>query len=325
MSNCALPELAPNAAACRGFEDALATAALYALLRLDLHPSMAQRACWLCGCLPASPDLASVERRRYLGALKQEIGAVAERLEGCGQTASVVFGVGAPITFEPDEIADVLDVVEAALGLTNMARITVETTPETTTTARANALVSLGVGRVTLFDVETPRRSVVPEVWFEGLECAVGVLREADIDDIGIAFFADLPASVEYDRREIAARLLSLGPDRIHAHSLGDRVRLDPGFRSVRLPPNKMDGVARQIRAAGYGQVAPGVFTKPERRLEVAAAVDARLTSSTLGFGAGALSHFGGMDFRNLRSIDAYVAAAHGSGLAVELIAPRGR
>lgn len=322
MSKCALPELAPNAAACRGFVEALSTASLYKLLRLDIHPSMALRACWLCGCLPVAPAPAAVDRRSYLNALSDEIGSVAERLQGRGQTASIVFGAGSPITFEPAEMAFILDVVEAALGLTNMARITVEMTPETTTSARAKSLTSLGVGRVTLFDVDSRKRILDPEVWFEGLESSVGALREAEVDDIGIAFFADLPSRLEHDRRDIAARILALGPDRIHAHSLGDRVRLDPGFRDVCPPAKGTEGVARQIRAAGYGQVAQGVFTKPERRLEVAAALDARLASSTLGFGAGALTHFGGMDFRNLRSINAYVDAAKGSGLAVDLIAP---
>lgn len=305
----------------RAFHEALAAVPQYALLRIDIHPSLSQRACWFCGCLPPRPQTERDLERRYIKAMRNEIAAAGRALNGSGQTASVVFGAGAPFGFGPDAVAFALDAVEAEIGLTNMARLSVELLAEDVRAADIAALAGLGVGAVTVFGAETHPSGLSEEAAFERLESAIGVLRAAEIDDVGIAFFVDLPSRSPTALGEAADRILCLGPDRIHAFAFGDRVRLDPAFRSVPTPPQRLGRLTPRIIASGYSLAGPGVFVRPERRLEVAAALEARLTASTLGFGAGALSHLRGRDFRNLRKTDAYLAAAEHAGSPVELSA----
>ncbi len=323
MNTCAhLPEC-DSATAARALDDALAAVPLYALLRIDIHPSLSQRACWFCGCLAPHTGAYRPFDRRYHRALGKEIAAAGRKLSGRGQTASVLFGAGAPGIMNADDIAGVLDVVEVELGLTNMARLAVELMVEDVCASGIEALQSLGFGGVTLFGADAAAEGAAADAAYERLEAAVGILRDADIDDLGIAFFADLPSRSAAVLDDVTERILSLGPDRIHAHSLGERIWLDPAFRSIPAPPLHLKRLTPRILASGYGLAAPGIFVKPERRLEVAAALESRLSAATLGFGAGALTHLAGRNFRNWRTMAAYLDGAERCGGTLELSALR--
>lgn len=310
-------EVQAGGEASRLFEAALGATPLYALLRLDIHASLAHRACRFCGCLSPTPAIDLALRRRYLGAVARQMAAAARRLNGCGQTASIEFGAGAPFALRAQEIAECLDTIESELGLTNMARIGIELLPEDADPALIESLCALGVTAVTLFAVDRFDLADCKDARFEQLEAAVGTMRAAGIDDLGVAYFTDLPAAASAGRR--ADRIASLAPDRISAHSMSDRIRIDPAFRAVREPPRRPDRVAEAFQEAGYRPIAPGRFVRPERRLEAAAALDRRLSQATIGFGVGALSHIGGSDFRNPHRLGSYVAAVEASGYGVEL------
>lgn len=312
-------EVRAGGEASRLFEAALGATPLYALLRLDIHASLAHRACAFCGCLAPAPAIDAAMRRRYLRAVARQMAASARRLNGCGQTASIAFGAGAPFALRAQDVAECLDTIESELGLTNMARIGIELLPEDADPALIESLCALGVTAVTLYAIDRSDKADCEDDRFEQLEAAIGTMRAAGIDDVGVAYFTDLSAAASAERR--TDRIVSLAPDRISAHSMSDRIRVDPAFRAVREPMRRPSRIAETLRGAGYRPIAPGRFVRPERRLEAAAALDCRLSRATIGFGVGALSHIGGSDFRNPHRLGAYIAAVDASGYGVELSA----
>lgn len=306
--------------ASRVFESALRSVPLYALLAATVHPSLAHRACWLCGCLPPGPPLGAAQKDEYLDCVAAEIAILADRLNGRGRLASVAFGAGAPTPLSADEIAAVLDMIEDALGLTDLTSIAVEMTPEMVCLADMRGLVALGVTRFTVF-----AESAAPGgVAFNVIEDAVGALRDAAADDVGLAYIADLPARSSAEAVDQAERLLALGPDRLVLHRLADRISRDPAFVGIAPPLHRAAPfpAADRFRAAGFVEAPQGVFVKAEQKLDRAASLDARLAGAQIGLGAGGLGRLGTRLFRNVRRLDVYAGVLDLGLSPVELAAP---
>ncbi|MBY0421548.1 MAG: radical SAM protein [Parvularculaceae bacterium] len=305
--------------AARALEAALSSMPLYALVQANVHPSLAHRGCWFCGCVPPQPRMGREQKAEYLDCVAAEIAILSNLLNGHGRLAGVAFGAGAPAALTPDDIVAVLDAIEISLGLTDLTCVTVEMTLEMIRRSDMRALVASGVRRFTLF----AESQMAENVTFDAIEDAMVALRDAAAEDVGVAYIADLPARSAVEAADHAERLLALGPDRLVAHRLGDRVAVDPAFAGV-APPTVTglpQGSLEAVQAAGLAPAAAGVFVRPERRLERAAALDARLVASQIGVGAGALGRLGGRLFRNARRLDLYSGIVEFGMPPVELMA----
>lgn len=309
--------------AAAAYAAALRAIPLYQLLKIDVHPAVAHRACWFCGAFPVPPPKGPAQRAEYLDCLAADLALTARHLNGRGRPAVVAFGAGAPAPLSPVEVGAVLDAIEAELGLTDLTAVGYEIADASLAASDAAAMVAVGVSRFTVF-ASGPPSALAGAADFDALEAQVTALRDAGAADVGVAFCIDQPHRAPGDAAAFAALVASLGPDRIVAHRSADRQAVDPSLAAV-APPRFQPLPERAVhgfRATGYAEIAGGVFVRPERALERAAHLDARLDRARLGFGAGSLSRLSGVLFRKTRDAARYCSLAEAGRAPLDHVAP---
>lgn len=300
------------------YSRALAETPLYGLLKIAIHAPLAHRVCWFCGVMPPHAALGAAQRADYLDCLASDIALAAKALKGHGRVAAVDFNAGGPLTMTATEIGAVLDAIEAELGLTDQAGLSVEFDAMTLPPSDAMRLLDIGFSRFTF----TVTRDVLSEADLETLGTAMQKVRSAGGIDVGVASCADIPARSGLEAASLPHKLVRLAPDRIVVHRNADRpcwFSLTGGARPL-APASRPEEAP--IRAAGYIEAAAAVFTRGDDLLKRRAVADAGLKKATLGFGAGACANIRGRQFRKARDVVRYCGLVEAGLQPVDVASP---
>jgi oxygen-independent coproporphyrinogen III oxidase len=124
------------------------------LASLYLHIPFCEHKCIYCDFYSIAPvELKMGDHslvKRYLSALKTEIGLRAEDQRFHEPYETIFFGGGTPSLLHPSEIEEVLNMLAARFSIQTNAEITLETNPGTVNRDRLRAFRSAGINRISM-------------------------------------------------------------------------------------------------------------------------------------------------------------------------------
>jgi oxygen-independent coproporphyrinogen III oxidase len=184
-------------------------------LSLYLHVPFCEKLCHYCGCnTKAVRQAAPVDA--YAAVLSREIDLVAART-GSRPISHLHWGGGTPSILGPDRLRSLVAALDVRFDLAPLLEHAIELDPRLVSRQLAGALVDIAVNRVSLgvqefsADVQQAIGRVQP---FEVVERAVGVLRDAGIQQINIDLMYGLPGQSAEDVRRSVILAHDLRPQR---------------------------------------------------------------------------------------------------------------
>ncbi len=248
---------------------------------LYLHVPFCRQMCWYCGC---NMKLAARygPLADYVDALLAEIELVAARLPRRMQVAHLHWGGGTPTALSPEDLARVMDRVEARFEIGPRAELAIESDPRTLSDAMIATIGRLGFTRASFgvqeFDpaVQAAINRIQPP---EMVARTVEGLRRAGVAGINFDLIYGLPHQTVGTLLRTIELCRAMEPDRIalfgyaHVPWMAKNQRMIP---EAALP----DGPARAAQAAaaaaaltgaGYQAIGLDHFAKPGDELAVAA------------------------------------------------------
>jgi oxygen-independent coproporphyrinogen-3 oxidase len=245
---------------------------------------------------------------------------------------TVYIGGGTPSLLDPAHLQNILDTIRGSFR-SDLAEVTLEADPETVDTQKAIAWARAGINRVS-FGVQSFSDA---ELAASGrmhrradIYCAVPILREAGIANIGFDLIAGLPLQTPESWRESVDRLIELAPEHVSVYILevDEKSRLGSellkgGKRySANAVPSE-DRMAEfyelaqsSFSAAGYHHYEISNWAKPG--FESHHNLKYWRREAYLGFGAGAHSFSGVQRWANAHDAASYVNVLQNGLLPVE-------
>ena len=299
------------------------------MLGLYLHIPFCSSICNYCNFNRGLFDAALKDR--YIAALEREI-----RDAGDGVAADTIFfGGGTPSLLEPEEIARLIAACRESFDLSADAEVTLETNPETSSTARMAGFRDAGVNRVS-FGVQSFREEELQRLGrlhtADRAREAVKEARGVGIDNISLDLMMWLPEQRREDWQSSVEALLEVDPDHASLYLL-------------ELYPNAP--LKEAMARAGWSQApdedAAEMYLWSLARLEVAGYAQYEISNVArpgrasrhnlkywqdgewLGFGCGAHSTRNGVRWKNVASTEDYILrlGGGGRGLPLSLVADR--
>lgn len=319
---------------------------LYEPLSLYVHVPFCRQLCWYCGCnMRVENDYGRA--LRYVAALTREIQLVGRTLNGAGRPLCVHFGGGTPNFLKVDDIAEILAAIELELGLTDSTRLAIEFDPRLIGEGDIERLAGLGFSRMSLgvqdFDPEV--QAAINRIQsFDLVESAVGEMRRVGVNDISFDILFGLPKQTLTTFAATIAKTIALSPDRVAVFGYAHLPAALPRQRLIDetvLPPGDLradlaDLADDMLVAAGYRRVGFDHYAKPDNALARAdhegrlrrnfQGFTDDLAETTLGFGASAISHVGGLYAQNAKTLADYYQAIEAGRLATArgiILSPR--
>jgi oxygen-independent coproporphyrinogen-3 oxidase len=175
----------------------------------------------------------SLERDRYLGALRREMDAVAPAHAGLAFD-SIYFGGGTPTLFSPQSLVDVLDLARVHFNIAPRAEVTIEANPNTVDVAGLEYLRSGGFNRLSLgiqsLD-DTDLRFLGRVHSARDAVSAFTSARAARFRNITVDLIRGLPHHTPDSWRRVVEHIVDLGPEHLSCYGL----TLEPGTKLHRL------------------------------------------------------------------------------------------
>ncbi|MEM9335838.1 MAG: radical SAM family heme chaperone HemW, partial [Pseudomonadota bacterium] len=242
------------------------------MLSLYVHLPWCVRKCPYCdfNSYTAGED---VPRQRYVRALVKDIAREATRAADRA-LSSVFLGGGTPSFFPPEEIAEIIDAIQASFVLDDAAEITMEANPGTVESGAPAGYRQAGINRLSLgaqsFDTTMLER--LGRLHSVGdIERSVAEARGAGFDNLNIDVMFALPGqSVEQALADLDAAA-ALEPEHLSWYQL----TMEPNTVFHARPPAGLpDGdvawdmqLAGQARLAelGFRQYEVSAYAKPKR------------------------------------------------------------
>ncbi len=279
-------------------------------------------------------------RAAYPGQVAAEI-RLARRVLGAADVpvSTVFFGGGTPTVLPPEQLGEMLRVIDGQFGLAPGAEVTVEANPETVNERTLALLRANGVSRVS-FGMQSALPhvlDVLDRVHEPGrpAQC-VAWARAAGFEHVSLDLIYGTPGESDADWRHSLEVALAAGPDHISAYALivEEGTRLAARVRRGELPAPDDDAMADRYLLAEDVLGAHGLGW-----YEVSnwAASDAAQCAHNLlywtggdwwGAGPGAHSHVGGTRWWNVKHPSAYagkLSAGVSPGHARETLTPAER
>jgi putative oxygen-independent coproporphyrinogen III oxidase len=257
---------------------------------------------------------------------------------------TVFVGGGTPTLLPPDDLARILDGIDATWGLAPEAEVTTEANPESVTPASLAALKKAGYTRISLgMQSAAPGvLAVLDRRHTAGRAPAAAVeAREAGFDHVNLDLIYGTPGETADDFDASLAAAVGAGVDHVSAYSLivEDGTRLAARIRRGELPYPSDDVAADRYLAADAALGAAGLsWYEVSNWAATADAIntDARCRHNLLywtggdwwGLGPGAHSHVGGVRWWNVKHPRAYterLAAGLSPGAGQEVLSERDR
>jgi oxygen-independent coproporphyrinogen-3 oxidase len=258
---------------------------------------------------------------RYVPAMEREILDA-----GRGEAADTIFfGGGTPSLLEPEEIGRLIAACRAAFGVAPDAEITLETNPETSSTARMEQFRAAGVNRIS-FGVQSFREEELRRLGrlhsADRARDAVREARAAGFTNISLDLMMWLPEQTRGHWQESVEALVEIGPEHASLYLLelypNAPLKEDMARAGWSLAPD--DDAAEmylwsldRLDRAGYSQYEISNVSRPG--FESRHNLKYWTGGAWLGFGCGAHSTRDGVRWKNVSGTGDYVArlAAGGS------------
>ncbi|MGH3443295.1 MAG: radical SAM family heme chaperone HemW [Nitriliruptorales bacterium] len=283
-----------------------------------LHVPFCAHRCGYC-------DFATSDRHahlmgRYVAALRTEIDRWADGREWPTVT-SIFVGGGTPTLLPADDLAGIVALVRERFGVPSGAEITVEANPETVDTAYVEALVDIGVNRMSLgaqsfasHVLATLERRHDPDT----VPGAVAAARAAGVGNLNLDLIYGTPGETAGDWERSLQQVVALDVDHVSAYALTvhDNTALGRDVADGRLPAPDPDvqrerfEAARSILgAAGCEQYELSNWARGASRRSRHNVLYWR-HGDYLGLGVGAHGHLDGRRWWNHRSIERWLELA---------------
>jgi oxygen-independent coproporphyrinogen-3 oxidase len=194
-------------------------------LGLYLHIPFCQSICGYCNFNRGL--LGPALKARYVGALEREIRAAGtgEPVPGSGSGAAdtIFFGGGTPSLLDPDEIERLITACRETYTIAPGAEITLETNPETATSARLEAFRRAGVTRVSVgvqsFDDAELQRLGRLHSAARAVEAVTDALGTG-FDSVSLDLMFWLPGQSRASWRRTVEHAIALGPPHLSLYLL---------------------------------------------------------------------------------------------------------
>lgn len=269
-----------------------------------------------CGYCAFVVEVGALDRRdAYLDALLAELDAQRHLL---GPLSTVFLGGGTPTLMRPRRLAALMDGIRPLLA--EGAEVTVEANPETVDRAALDALLEMGVTRLSV-GVQSFQPHVLgaldrharPDQCRETVACA----RRAGFADIGIDLMFGVPGQSPADMRADMEEALRAEPDHLSWYEL----ELKPGSALARRAVEPVDEdeaadayrwLVGRLERAGYAWYETANFARPGHECRHSLAY--WNAADYLGIGVGAVSTVAGRRWRNAPGLARYVDALAAGG-----------
>lgn len=257
------------------------------------------------GCVPLGP---LETRRAYLAALRREVEASADLLEG-REVCALIVGRGCGATLPLDGLCDLVNRLRALCPFARGAEVAVAMTPQTVGTT---SLEGLNAGAFTrhYLDAWSFDRAVLEKIGAgfspSAVDGAIATLDRFRFSNEAVNLLYGVPGGMRDSLRRSVDVLTQ--SDRV------THVRLTPWELSAREGVTDEDRAAEYAAAVrllgqrGFAPYADGLFAR--KGGESAYELAKRAGVETVGFGAGAASRIGGFAYANVASVDRYIEAA---------------
>jgi oxygen-independent coproporphyrinogen-3 oxidase len=291
-------------------------------------------------------ELGGAGRETYAGAVLAELALARRVLAGAGPAGAgqsrvdtVFVGGGTPTLLPVDDLARILDGIDAAWGLAPGAEVSTEANPESVTPSSLKALVAAGYTRISL-----GMQSAAPGVLATldrrhtagRAAAAAGEARDAGFDHVNLDLIYGTPGESADDFAASLAAVVAAGVDHVSAYALivEDGTRLAARMRRGELPYPSDDVAADRYLAAEAALSAAGLGWYEISNWAASAAARCRHNliywtgGDWWGLGPGAHSHVGGVRWWNVKHPAAYagrLAAGASPGQAREVLSPADR
>ena len=257
-------------------------------------------------------------RAAYPGQAAAEI-RLARRVLGdaVAPVSSVFIGGGTPTVLPPEQLGEMLRVIDDQFGLVPGAEVTVEANPETVTMRTLATLRTNGVSRVS-FGMQSALPhvlAILDRVHEPGrpAQC-VAWARAAGFEHVSLDLIYGTPGESDADWRQSLETALAAGPDHLSAYALivEEGTRLAARIRRGELAAPDDDAMADRYLLAEDVLTAHGLGWYEVSNW--AASGEARCAHNMLywtggdwwGVGPGAHSHVGGTRWWNVKHPSAY-------------------
>ena len=255
---------------------------------------------------------------RYLAALEHEIRYWAPGTADAPIAADTIFfGGGTPSLLEPHEIGRLIQACRESFAMTPDAEITLETNPETSTSARMEQFRAAGVNRVS-FGVQSFREEELKRLGrihsASRARQAVVEARAAGFDNISLDLMMWLPQQSREHWQESVEALIDVGPEHASLYLLelypNAPLKEDMARSGWSLAPD--DDAAEmylwsmaRLEEAGYRQYE--ISNVARRGRESRHNLKYWQDGEWLGFGCGAHSTRDGVRWKNVSVTEDYV------------------
>jgi coproporphyrinogen III oxidase-like Fe-S oxidoreductase len=282
-------------------------------LMVYVHIPFCSSKCHFCDFVAdlAVPDLISGPnvRSRYVTALCQQISAYAPRLTELGYRPRLVYwGGGTPSRLTAEELERVLATISASFDLSGVEEHSFESSPETLTLEKVEALRRGGVDRIStgvqsFVDAELRRAGRSHSA--EQAVAAATAVRRGGIRNFNIDLIAAFPGQSLADLRHSVEQCVALDPTHVTVYPY----RADPrtimaqqigrGSQPALQLTNLVESLElcrASLAAAGYVEYAVGHFARGDYRFRGESYyfdLGGELAGHFFGFGSGAGSSLG--------------------------------
>ncbi len=188
-----------------------------AALSLYLHIPFCNDLCWYCACsTKATRRYEPVAR--YLDTLEAEIATVSGLLPRRHRVTHLHWGGGSPDILTVADIHRLGDTLRRHFSFDANPEFAVEIDPRLMTTAKADAMVAIGVNRISIgvqdFD-PTVQAAIGRMQSFDLTKATVDMFRARGVASVNVDLVYGLPHQTEASLSQTIAQVIALSPDRI--------------------------------------------------------------------------------------------------------------
>ncbi len=322
----------------RLYAQTLGTQAPLKRVGVYVHVPFCEHRCAYCGCHVVPTRNRSVADD-YLHHLELETELIAGRLRSTRSLEFVHFGGGTPTFLSPGQLTRLVSAISSSFSLDSAQEIAIELDPRVTTGEHIDALVAVGVNRVSLGvqDFSDEVQSAIGRGQTrEQTDGCFRRCRDACIESINIDLVYGLPCQTADRFAETLDSVVDLDPDRVSVFGYAHLPRLRSNQREIdeRTLPSPTDRLELLLQAharlqeAGYVHVGLDHFARPKDVLARAQKIRALgrgfmgytpfRGATLIGLGVSSISEVAGNYFQNEKKLSRYFERVCRSELPIE-------
>lgn len=306
-------------------------------IALYTHIPFCKHLCLYCACNVRITGKQSLVER-YLDALKREVETVAELFGKRPQLAQMHFGGGTPTFLDPEQLARVIDFLDANFSSVSGAERSIEVDPRVTTFEHLAMLRTKGFQRISMGvqDLDQKVQETVMRVYSgEQLSDFVAEARRVGFEGVNLDLIYGLPYQSEETWKRTVDSIIAIRPDRLAVFGYAHVPWLKPHQKTLEqygLPtPEQRLSLAIQCRRAlidaGYFAIGLDHFALPDDDMAIAfqqgnihrnfMGYTVQDTDTMVAFGVSSIGDFPAAYAHNQMDTGKYIEQIEADGLAV--------